>query len=304
MALEAGSAMHEVFSAVRIWQLQHRMQLPDHALVTAHRLFGKPRWRDCVKRCTASDDRENLMELAFAVLHTGDWQNDPKDQVRTMQNMELASIHYIDDRLPHLENWPIYVEDFADAASMIGIEQHFDVVLTFGDGKDVRYIGTIDGLVMKLAGRDSSPLPMLDENKTANRLSNAWQLSFDTSHQVTGYLAVCPSVFGFPVNRARVLGVKIPPTNKGEDVIPYEPVPRDDAAFESWGRWVRWAVDTFEQYENDFENAQRFTHSCSRYFRPCALLPFCADTAQGRKEQWEQMVPATPSPSERAVMEV
>lgn len=318
MALEAGSAMHEMFSAVRLWQLEHIQKLPDHAAFHANRIYsktdstgrnvsGKKRWAACNKAAGkigkgSSDHREHLMQLCFAVLHSGEWYDDPADNVRTMSNMELATIHYIDERLPYMGSWPIYVADNKDPGCVIGIEQPFDVVLLYSDGKQVRYIGTIDGLVFQW--ERSAATYFLDENKTASRLDAGWRASFDLSHQITGYCASCTSVFGFPVFKSRVTGVKIKPTNKGEDVYVLEPMTRTESSFQNFGSWVRHTVDLFESNKDDFENAPRYTHSCNRYFRPCALLPFCCDTAEGRKEQWEQMVKADPSPSERAIMEL
>lgn len=308
MALEAGSTMHEIFAAVRLWQLEHIQGLSEHAAENAKRIFkAKGRWAKCTRAAGKigkgfSDQREHLLQLCFEVLHTSEWYDDPSDSVRTMANMELASIHYVDERLPYMGNWPIYVADLSSPDCVVGIEQSFDVVLLYSDGKQVRYIGTIDGLVYHDTGKTQTYY--LDENKTASRLDAGWRASFDLSHQVTGYCAACTSVFGFPVFKSRVTGLKIKPTNKGEDVYTLEALTRTESSFQNFASWVRHTVDLFVSNRDDFENAPRYTHSCNRYFRPCALLPFCCDTAEGRKEQWEQMVKAEPSPSERAVMEI
>src|SRR5262245_8078796 len=152
MALEAGETMHQVFATVRIWQLEHVQKLPKHALATAERIFGMERWQAAVKEAKGTDDRrEHLQSVCFAILHSSDWYDDPNDQIRTMNNMELATIHYIDERLEYMENWPIYVQDKRNPKCLIGIEQTFDVTLVFSDGREYRYIGTIDGLVNKLA---------------------------------------------------------------------------------------------------------------------------------------------------------
>jgi hypothetical protein len=102
---------------------------------------------------------------------------------------------------------------------------------------------------------------------------------------------------------ARVYGVKIKPTYKGEDVV-IESVDRNNESIAHWAHWVRVCVDTFDMYKDEYEYAPRFTHACNRFFRPCSLIPFCADTPQGRKEQFEQMVDASMSPSERAIEDV
>jgi hypothetical protein len=185
----------------------------------------------------------------------------------------------------------------------VGIEQVFDVVLTFEDGKEIRYVGTMDGLVLKAATGQY----YIDENKTSVRLSDAWRNAFDMRHQVTGYCAASTSVFGFRVLRSRVTGLRIKPTNKGEDVYPFEPIERKWDDVQHWASWVREYAETFERYQNDFEHATRNTHSCNRYFRACSLLSFCADPdgAAGRRLAFDElMVPSEPSPSERAVADV
>jgi len=251
---------------------------------------------------TQTDERDQLLELCFAVLQTSGWKDDAKDQTRTMTNMELASICYVDEHLPKMDNWPIYVRDTSNPRSLVGIEQVFDVTLTYEDNKEIRYVGTIDGLVTKKTTSEY----FLDENKTASRLSDAWRNAFDTRHQLTGYCAASTSVFGFdkPIYRTRVTGLRIKPSNKGEDVYPFEAKVRTVKDIDHWCTWVREMVETYERFRDDYENATRYTHSCNRYFRPCSLLPFCADTAEGRQLAFnELMVPADPSPSERAVEE-
>lgn len=309
MALEAGETMHEVFAAVRIWQLEHVQGYPKHAQAVANRIFGADRWRKCLKRCGMGPKgdwqtipgREHLMNLCFEILHSSEWIDNPSDTVRTMSNMELASIHYIDERFPWMGNWPIFVEDIDNPKCCVGIEQVFDVVLSFTDNKKFRYIGTIDGLVRK--GENGEWV--LDENKTASRLDEGWRMSFEMSHQVTGYCAASTTVFGFPVMRNRVTGCKVKPTNKGEDVIVIEPMPRTTDSILRWGSWLRDTAEMYEKFKDDWENAPRYTHSCNRYFRPCSLLAFCCDTPEGRREAFDQqMIPASKSPSERGVSDV
>lgn len=296
MALEAGSTMHEVYAACRLWQLQYVQKLPSHAKQCAQRIFGGERWNKIQHELDPDlPSREHIQQLAFAVLHSSEWYDDPNDTIRTMTNMEMSAIYYIDERLDFMENWPLYVQDKKNPKSLVGIEQTFDVVLEYADARKIRYIGTMDGLVLKLG-----KTLYLDENKTASRLDDGWRESFHMRHQVTGYCAAATTIIGKPVFNARVTGCKVKPTNKGEDVITLETT-RDESKIKQWASWVRHTVELYEQYKDYYENAPRYTHSCSRYFRPCSLLPFCADTPEGRKEQWEQMQATELSPSERAV---
>lgn len=244
---------------------------------------------------------EHLTELAFALLASQGWKDDPNDKNRTMANLQMTAIRYCEQRLGDMERWPIYVEDENDPKCQVGIEQNFDVVLSFEDGKKVRYIGTIDGLVKN--ERTGNERWFLDENKTANRLSEAWRQSFDMSHQITGYCAASTATFGFPVMRNRVTGSKLPPSNSVEDVSVIEPVERDATYIHRWAQWIRSMSETFDKYRDNWEYADRYTHSCMRYFRTCALLPFCCDSPEGRQESfYKQMVPADETPSERAIV--
>lgn len=313
MALEAGALMHEVFAALRLWQLHRVQRLPRHAEAAAVRLFGRPklvqnyheqmfdsnRWRKCWDACEKQqNDRESMMILAFEILHSGGWKDDPNDNIRTVANMEMASIVYIDEILPRVFNFPIYVADDGDPNCVVGIENVFDVVLTYDDEKQFRFIGTLDGLTYDTAKGHA----VLEDNKTASRLDAGWKASFELSHQVTGYLACAAALYGFDIYNARILGLKVKPSSRGEDVWPIY-TSRTGEQFQRWAFWFRHTAEVFERYKDDWEYAPRYTHSCNRYFRPCSLISFCGDTHEGRLEQWEEMITARMSPSESAVSE-
>lgn len=303
MALEAGELMHKMFAAVRIWQLIRRQGLADHGIQTALRIYGQNAWDKIVEKSKSYSDRDELLALCFAVLHESGWEDDPRDSIRTMSNMEVATIEYADERLRAMDQFPIWVSNQFDSNSMVGIEQVFDVVLMYEDEYKIRYIGTIDGLVIDL---DRDDLPTLEDNKTASRLDSGFQNAIFMKYQFTGYLACSTAVFGLQVFNGRVLGVKIKRTNTGENYVSL-PLSRDYDAFAKWGTDIRWFVQNmYEPFGDDgYEDAPRFTHSCNRFFRPCSLIPFCSDTPEGRKIAFEQeMVPVTPSPSERAILEV
>jgi hypothetical protein len=212
--------------------------------------------------------------------------------------MEMSAIYYIDEKHPYFEDWPIYVADTKDPKAFIGIEQAFDMVIEYEDVWKRRFIGTVDGVVYNIP-RDRY---FLEENKTASRLDEAWRNSFEMSNQVTGYLAISEALLGFQVFDSRVTGAKVKPTNRGEDVYTCE-VSRASAAMKHWGNWFRHSVEMYEAFKDNWEDAPRYTHSCNRYFRPCSLISFCCDTPEGRITQWNQMVPADLSPSEKAVLE-
>lgn len=290
--------MHEVFAGVRLWQLMMKQGLKRHAKVNGERLFGRTRWASIIEQTDWElDDREQLLQFAFHVLHSGGFFDDPSDDIRTISNMEMATIVYVDEQLPKMDNWPIWVADKKDPNGLVGVEQVFDIVLYYEDGRAIRFAGTIDGLVLDL---HRGARPTLDENKTASRLDDGWIMSFDMSHQVTGYLAACSAYFGFGVAHARIQGLKIKPSHRGDDKY-VKVVSRTPDAVRAWASWFRHTVELFEAYKDDWEHAPRYTHSCNRYFRPCSLVQFCGDTPDGRIEQWASMEVPQGSPTEQAI---
>jgi len=302
MALEAGELMHKIFAMCRIWQLWRLQKMPKHAEVTAKRIFGEETWKKIKEQGKGYGQRDELLALCFGVLRESNWVDDPKDAIRTMSNMEVATIEYVDERLRTMDQFPIWVADEFDSNSMVGIEQVFDVVMMYEDGYKLRYIGTIDGLVLDL---DAGKRPTLEDNKTASRIDSAFQNATYMKYQFTGYLACSTAVFGMQVLDGSVIAVKIKRSNSGENYASL-PISRDYDAIAKWGQDVRWFVENlYEPFgDNGYEHAPRFTHSCNRYFRPCSLIPFCADSPEGRQIAFEQeMVPADQSPSERAILE-
>lgn len=252
----------------------------------------------------SKDARDNLLALCFATLHNIGWEDDPKDEVRCMTNMELAAITYVDERFEYLESWPVWVADKKNPKCLIGIEQVMDVVLEYADGYKLRYIGTVDGLHLDVGQKMR---PTLEDNKTAARMDQAFRQAIHMKHQFTGYMACSTTLFGFPVFHGRVWGLKIKRTQTGENCLSL-PIERDYDAVTKWASDMRWMKENLHdpfQGNYGYESAPRFTHSCNRYFRPCALIPFCGDSPEGRRVSFDkEMVAVEGSPSERAVMEL
>ena len=298
LALEAGEAMHQFFAAMRVWQLHKFQGLPDHATAAGVRLFGEDKWNDVWKNCIKlSSDIDQLGQLAVDILNSSGYYDDPIDTTRTLANMQTAAVVYARECYPHLYAWPVWVADHKSPLKPVGIEQVFDCVLEYTDGYRVRFIGTLDGILCNSS--KNSRITMAD-NKTASRIDRGWIESQKMRHQYTGYMACGMAIFGIEMWHARIYGCKIKPTYRGEDVH-VESIKRTEVDIQHWANWVRRQVEIFTEYQVDWEHAERRTHSCNRYFRPCALIPFCCDTPEGRREQWDQMIDATPSPSERAI---
>lgn len=302
MALEAGGLMHDVFAGVRLWQLANTEMLPEHAMFHANRIYGNERFEALKKgliKPSKEPSDEHLLNFAFDCLHTSDWYDDPRDDIRTMANMEASTIRYVREYMEFFDVFSLYIADRKRPNSMVGIELFLDVILRYTDDFSIRYIGTIDAILRKLKNN----VLYLGENKTSVRLDDAWRQSFELSHQVTGYNAIATTVIGEPVIKTKVFGLKIKPTNYHDDFIPIEPQDRNEAMIQKWAQWVRSCVSDYERIGNDYESSELYTNSCNRYFRPCALIAFCTDDEDGRKGQIKTMVERGKSPSELALME-
>jgi hypothetical protein len=305
LALEAGSTMHSVFAGIRLWQLAHIQKLPDHAMFHAQRIFGPEKLevlmnKDIFNLKNDTDPREQLVEMSFDLIHMSGYYDDPKDNVRTLTNMESAAINYVDEYLPLMENWHVYVEDKRIPSSTIGIELATDAILTYSDGTSIRYIGTADAVLESLLRGGNDRGLYVGENKTASRLDDSWRMAFEMSHQVTGYNAIISARLGRPVYQSKIFGLRLQPGQQ-DTYESFEPQIRTPTMIQVWARWVYEGVKLYDRYGEDFEKAQRLTHSCNRYFRPCALLTFCADTPEGRISQMADMIEGDMSPSEQAI---
>jgi len=311
MALEYGSAAHEVFAAIYLWQVGYIQNLPDHMFFHAGRIFkDELRFRKALQTTDASpDNRDRLISLGYNILHSGNFYDDPYDNIRTIANLELGIVHYVDHVINDLPRWPIYIHDEKDPTKPIGIEFPIDIILcrtlTKSSQTDVmRYIGQIDRF--HEIERDGVKEIILGENKTGSRLGDSWSMALDMSHQITGYIIGLYTMLGRPVTKSRVHGLKSKQTGHADDYNPISPQPRTTEMFETFIDWALHSRDMYELYSEEnlgYESAPRYTHSCNRYFRPCSLLSFCCDTIEGRREQLSQMVGAELSPSEQAVMD-
>lgn len=288
MPLEMGSAAHEVFAAVRLWQLRRYQEHTALADFHGPRLFGSTRYEQMLEAVDASqDDRAQSLAFCLMALETSGFYDDPSDKRRTYTNLEEGCIAYIDRW-----NWsrmPVWVRDAHDDQSDIGIELPFDLVVQFmlADGRDVsyRFTGKADGLHVR-AGK-----LYLHENKTASRLDEAWRQSFLLSSQVTGYCAALSVWSGEPITDAEIYGLSIPlPRNYDFGGIVRETVSRQSHHFEHWFNWFLHTVELERAYANNPINAPRYTHSCNRYFRPCSMIPFC-DSDQEEQERMLQEMP-------------
>lgn len=290
LALEAGSQMHEVFAALRLWQL-HRVQgLTDHFNHHAVRIFGQARVEACF--WPKPDMRDEALSFCFEILNSGDFFDDPSDNKRTIANMEETTIRYVDEMMAVMDRNAVWVSDEQDPTAPVGIELPFDMVIN----EQIRYIGTIDAV-----GVHSEAGIRLEENKTASRLDDAWRDSFRIRHQLTGYVIAGRLLTNSPIEQVKMIGIKIKQTRSIEDFLSFVEH-RDEEHFEAFLRTLFYTHQLTEQFAGNHLNAPQFTHSCNRYFRPCGFIDLCAGSKEDQEMMYESMERTPYSPSERGVL--
>jgi hypothetical protein len=285
MALEAGSALHECFAFVRlvslIEQLTHegKPKAFVDAVWSHHgiRLFGKERLEAISHAVEQADDVIDLCKRgSITVLDSGGFHDDPRDRRRTLSNLEECIYAYVNRwRFDHI----VWMRDRDDPTSDVGIEIPFDVVVNIPTKMQFRLTGRIDGIHYASDGKLA-----IHDNKSASRLGEAWSMAQQVSHQFTGY-CVAASVFTKDsVRNVEVHGLAVPlPKTYDFGGVTREVMRREDHHFTRWLAWLVHTVEMTRKYANDPYNAPKFTHSCSRYFRPCIFVPFCVADDEEQK---------------------
>ena len=135
MALEAGSACHEVFAAARAFDsLEYSNRaypdikqedirtLVEGRLVT---MFGRERTSEFLQEVDSSEDeRTRILRSGLSILNSGSFYDDPADKRRTMSNLEEACIAYL-DRYEFGRNIPFIQDDY------IGIETPINLIVEY-----------------------------------------------------------------------------------------------------------------------------------------------------------------------------
>lgn len=296
MALEAGRAMHDLFAAVRMFELmQHDIDNHERirAFIRVHgeRLFGEVRWSEAMQMFHEADDyNTRMMRFALNLLETAGFYDDPSDRKRTQTNLETAAIAYI-DMYPKRR----YIPYTDEHTGFVGVEMHFD--LLFDDEfwhaagvpglPSVRFVGKMDALCYDL--QNNSRLEV-QENKTGSRIDTVWMDGFTISHQPTGYDVAASVTLGTDIWTTNMWGSQIPVPKQsmftnGQARIP---VTRDDDQVREWIKWVAHTWAEIVKYQDSPTDAPMYTHSCSRYFSSCAFIPLCAEGPEQRKRIFEQ----------------
>lgn len=294
MALEAGSALHEVFAFVRLHTLGQQLLARgrDDTFVntvlsrSGIRMYGEDRWDAIVSNSPKNEELiDRLKHDAINVLETGLFYDDDRDKRRTLTNLEECALTYID-------RWNfkprVWMRDYDDPHSEVGIEIPFDIVVEPDGGPAFRFTGKLDGL--RYYGDGDKTRLVVEDNKTGARLNDAWEMSFETSHQLTGYCLAATVFTGQQVRDAEAIGLAIPVPRSEFTGFVRAPVSRSVEATTRFVLWMLHTVNGFMEYGSQPIDAPMFTHSCNRYFRPCSLIPMCASDREDRIEMFKEMV--------------
>lgn len=287
MALEAGSAMHDMFAAVRMFELLQHMKrvnscVPDYVYNHGKKLFTSAqfpdRWEHMVQISDTPDDYKTmLMRFGLYALETSGFHDDPSDRRRTQTNLETCAISYI-DRYPINRYIPYTCAD----RQFVGVEIGVDIVIEVSDVPPFRIVGKADGLCYDLLNNDRLEI---HENKTGSRIDQSWASAFLVGHQPTTYITALSMMLKIPIEYCTVWGTQIPlpKTSMYSDGQARLSVNRNK---EQRNEWLAWVLDTWaviRRHEHDPAIATMYTHSCNRYFSSCALIPLCSDTIEQRR---------------------
>ena len=293
LPLEAGTAMHDAFSAIRLFCLW--LTHPEHALHHSKRIFGGR--SDLLWDAIGANktDRTNMIAAGHLALRTSGYFDDPNDKNRTISNMEDCIIAYADRTDP--ERYPIWIRNEADPTSDVGIENKFDIIVdvTYTKGtitktskeivETLRYAGRLDGLHHMQPDRESKLF--IWEEKTAFSVNDAWLSQWVMSHQITGYCVASAVFTGFDCRNAKIRGTKIPLSRDVNLSIRDENVPRSHSMTTHWAYWLLHTTMMIDEYSLKSDGIiPRYTHSCTRFFRPCSFIPLCTSNTS---EEWQEV---------------
>lgn len=284
MPLEAGKAMHDMFAAVRMFEL---FEENKSGLVRAHgeRLFGEERWDDFVRIANEQDDYDTrMMRCGLHILETTGFHDDPNDRRRTQTNLETAAIAYISS-YPKRRFIPVVREDIG----FVGVEMHLDLLISSGTHQgaaEFRFVGKTDAVCHDMLANGKVEV---HENKTGSRIDTVWIDGFATNHQPTGYCVGASVLLGEGVWTTQMWGTQLPVPKQsmftnGQARMPVE---RDEHQLIEWYRWLWHTVDMIAAHEDKPTDAPMYTHSCSRYFSSCSFIPLCACGPDERKHIYD-----------------
>ncbi len=281
MALEAGAAAHEIFAAVRLYQLYYTQDEKELATKEAYRIFGESRAKSIfdVVSDTATT-RTNLINFGLEALYTCGFEDEINDRNRTVTNISEAAIIYMDRW--DLERYPIWISPNGYSGIEVPIDLTVTIELNDGGTLLFRYTGKADGI------HHNKDKVIIQENKTGARIDDAWLAQWQLSHQITGYCIGVSTITNSECNDALVLGMRIPSGRDIAGAVRIESVRRGENFYENWIEWLAHTVLLIEEF-NDPIHLPMYTHSCNRYFRPCTNVPFCYADNEEREQIYSEM---------------
>jgi len=298
MALEAGSVMHDVFAAFNLMQIAAVQGLPDHGRFHGVSLYGEHRFEalsfDKYLELYKQNPSRALEKLAVDVIATSDFYDDENDRNRTLANLEHCAFELAGYFLSNLSRFPIYIEDENDPTKTIGVEKSMDVIFTcdvIGEfnnpyKEQIRFIGLGDVLYQN----PETKRVKLGEYKTTSTMGDGWREQFRTRHQQSGYIGALQAYFPEVADECILIGSALP-VRKTSAPNMHFPIHRDREAVGNFLTTALFTLDVMAQYRDEAAiDAPMFTHSCNRYFRPCALLDLCSAQREDQQVMWEQMI--------------
>lgn len=298
MALEAGTAMHDMFAAVRMFELMDsQMQtinlcsgekdrvIPRYIYEHGAKLFTssmyEDRWNEAMQIFDSPDDYDTrIMRFGLYILETSGFIDDPSDRRRTQTNLESAAIAYI-DKYPKKRYIP-YVDP---VRQFVGVEIGVDVVLN--TRPLYRFAGKVDGLCHDTMSKGRLGI---HENKTGARIDAVWANAFHVGHQPTGYLAAISAMLGQPVDVGIAWGTQLPlpKSSMYGDGSMRQPFARNERQINEWLAWIQHTLDVALPFVDNPTDAPMYTHSCNRYFKSCSLIPLCVEEPEQRKHIFDK----------------
>ena len=294
MALEAGSAMHEVFSCINLYQVGVVQGFFDHADFHGRLLFPQDRYKAIFEKSDPEKtDMQNLESIALRCLATGEFYDDDMDRNRTLSNLEHCSLELVNYWLMNMRDYNIYIADEEDPSAPIGIEQSFDVVFEITDENGEvtlhRFIGLGDAVYQN---HDTGKIT-LGEYKTTSSMNDAWRDAFRTRHQLTGYSAALHAYFdtSLVTGNTVLLGSAIP-VRKTTAPVQHFMIERDYENTVNFLNTMLFTNRVINEYNHGAYalHAPMFTHSCNRYFRPCSQIDLCSSAMEDQIAMYEQML--------------
>lgn len=281
--LEAGSAAHEFFCALRLYEC-YRTGLTDHFMHHGVRLFTGETFRQmCDHLHGGKDERTESLNFALEALYQSGFYDDPNDKRRTMANIETMCIHYFDHWTP--KRYPLWIEDESNPKALIGAEMPFALRLVYEmhDGKEmvIYYTGKFDGLHYSSEKKERV---YVHENKTGSRMDDAWKASMTMTHQVTGYCLAASQIVGSQVYAAKIFGTQLPVPVSGANAYDDSVYTREEHHYHQFFQWLLEQHQQVKRFFPEPWRATKNTHSCNRYFRPCAFVPMCDGPPEYQEE--------------------